>query len=170
MKYSFRVVIGKFIICSSILLLCFIGMILAAIITKLTFVALAWFQSGIFEVLWSDIVYAAQLGGLGGILGFCWVLLYLLGQRALVENNYLSVSEKTELEIAKQTLKNSKDPAEREKVQQKYDALLEKDIASDKEVIAACSNGNAGSSACASARLKVIASKEGYEDGPYKRL
>lgn len=106
----------------------------------------------------------------GGILGFCWVLLYLLGQRALVENNYLSVSEKTELEIAKQTLKNSKDPAEREKVQQKYDALLEKDIASDKEVIAACSNGNAGSSACASARLKVIASKEGYEDGPYKRL
>ncbi|EIS6253309.1 hypothetical protein LN311_004689 [Escherichia coli] len=56
------------------------------------------------------------------------------------------MSEKTELEIAKQTLKNSKDPAEREKVQQKYDALLEKDIASDKEVIAACSNGNAGSS------------------------
>ena len=60
------------------------------------------------------------------------------------------------LEIAKQTLKNSKDPAEREKVQQKYDALLEKDIASDKEVIAACSNGNAGSSACASARLKAV--------------
>lgn len=84
-----------------------------------------------------------------------------------VDNNYLSVSEKTELEIAKQTLKNSKNPAEREKAQQKYDALLEKDIASDKEVIAACGNGNAGSSACASARLKVIASKEGDEDGPY---
>ncbi|EFF8880555.1 contact-dependent inhibition effector tRNA nuclease [Escherichia coli] len=84
-----------------------------------------------------------------------------------VDNNYLSVSEKTELEIAKQTLKNSKNPAEREKAQQKNDALLEKDIASDKEVIAACGNGNAGSSACASARLKVIASKEGYEDGPY---
>lgn len=77
------------------------------------------------------------------------------------------MSEKTELEIAKQTIKNSKDPAEREKAQQKYDALLEKDIASDKGVIAACSNGNAGSSACASARLKAIASKEGYEDGPY---
>nr|WP_293641160.1 hypothetical protein [Pluralibacter sp.] len=77
------------------------------------------------------------------------------------------MSEKTELEIAKQTLKNSKDPAEREKAQQKYDALLEKDITSDKEVIDACGNGNAGSSACASARLKVIASKEGYEDGPY---
>ncbi len=78
MKYSSRVVIGKFIICSSILLLCFIGMILAAITTKLAFIALTWFQSGIFEVLWGDIVYAAQLGGLGGfILGFCWVLLYL---------------------------------------------------------------------------------------------
>ncbi len=109
------------------------------------------------------------MGGLGGgaykvFVGFC---ILFFGQRDLVENNNLSVSEKTELEIAKQTLKNSKDPAEREKVQQKYDALLEKDIASDKEVIAACSNGNAGSSACASARLKVIASKEGYEDGPY---
>ena len=89
------------------------------------------------------------------------------GKTTVVENNYLSVSEKTELEIAKQTLKNSKDPAEREKAQQKYNALREKDIASDKEVIAACGNGNAGSSACASARLKVIASKEGYEDGPY---
>nr|WP_241956719.1 hypothetical protein [Escherichia albertii] len=66
----------------------------------------------------------------------------LSGKNA-VENNYLSVSEKTELEIAKQTLKNSKDPAEREKARQKYDALLEKDISSDKAVIAACSNGQA---------------------------
>ncbi|EGL8664817.1 hypothetical protein IGU65_004745, partial [Escherichia coli] len=53
-------------------------------------------------------------------------------ERVVVENNYLSVSEKTELELAKQTLKNSKDPVEREKAQQKYDALLEKDISSDK--------------------------------------
>ena len=45
-----------------------------------------------------------------------------------------------------------------------------KKIFSDKEVIAACSNGNAGSSACASARLKAIASKEGYEDGPYNEI
>ncbi|MCX5575264.1 hemagglutinin repeat-containing protein [Enterobacter sp. E-TC7] len=84
-----------------------------------------------------------------------------------VENNYLSVSEKTELELAKQTLQNSKDPKERELAKQKYDALREKDIASDKDVIDACGNGNAGSSACAGARLKVIATKEGYEDGPY---
>ncbi|QPT15844.1 hypothetical protein I6G37_19520 [Serratia rubidaea] len=81
----------------------------------------------------------------------------------MVENNYLSVSEKTELEIAKQKLQNSKDPAEREKAQQKINELREKDIASDKEVIDACSNGNAGSAACASARLKVIEAKEGYE-------
>ncbi|HGN8895344.1 TPA: DUF6862 domain-containing protein [Enterobacter roggenkampii] len=52
--------------------------------------------------------------------------------------------EKTELEIAKQTLKNRKDPAECEKAQPKYDALIEKDIASDKDVIDACGNGNAG--------------------------
>ncbi|HBN7424996.1 TPA: contact-dependent inhibition effector tRNA nuclease [Escherichia coli] len=87
--------------------------------------------------------------------------------RNSVENNYLSVSEKTELEIAKQTLKNSKDPAEREKAQQKYDALLEKDISSDKAVITACSNGQAASAACAGERLKVIAAKGGYETGHY---
>ncbi|EFC1623534.1 Contact-dependent inhibitor A, partial [Escherichia coli] len=87
--------------------------------------------------------------------------------RNSVENNYLSVSEKTELEIAKQKLKNSKDPAEREKAQQKYDALLEKDISSDKAVIAACSNGQAASAACAGERLKVIAAKGGYETGHY---
>ncbi|GAA3579163.1 hypothetical protein GCM10023078_03780 [Gibbsiella greigii] len=86
--------------------------------------------------------------------------------KTTVENNYLSVSEKTELEIAKQKL-NSKDPAEREKAQQTINDLREKDIASDKEIIDACGNGNAESSACAGARLKVIASKEGYEDGPY---
>jgi filamentous hemagglutinin len=39
--------------------------------------------------------------------------------------------------------------------------LIEKNIASDKDVIDACGNGNAGSSACAGARLKVIATKEG---------
>lgn len=77
------------------------------------------------------------------------------------------MSEKTELEIAKQTLKNSKDAAEREKAQQKYDALLEKDISSDKAVIAACSNGQAASAACAGERLKVIAAKGGYETGNY---
>jgi len=87
--------------------------------------------------------------------------------KTTTENNYLSVSEKTELELAKQTLQNSKDPAEREKAQQKYDALMEKDITSDKEVIDACSNGNAGSAACAGARLKVIAAKDEYETGQY---
>ncbi|EGK8846153.1 hemagglutinin-related protein [Escherichia coli] len=87
--------------------------------------------------------------------------------RNSVENNYLSVSEKTELEIAKQKLKNSKDPAEREKAQQKYDALLEKDISSDKAVITACSNGQAASAACAGERLKVIAAKGGYETRHY---
>jgi len=84
----------------------------------------------------------------------------------VVENNYLSVSEKTELELAKLKL-NSKDPAEREKAQQKYDALREKDIASDQKVIDACSNGNAGSAGCASARLEVIAARGEYETGQY---
>ncbi|KEA52619.1 hypothetical protein DT73_10975 [Mangrovibacter sp. MFB070] len=77
------------------------------------------------------------------------------------------MSDKTELEIAKQTLKNSKDPAEREKAQQKYDALLEKDISSDEAVIAACSNGKAASAACAGERLKVFVAKGGYETGNY---
>ncbi|POW58502.1 filamentous hemagglutinin [Candidatus Pantoea alvi] len=81
-----------------------------------------------------------------------------------VENNWLSVSEKTELELAKQTLKNSKDPAEREKAQQDVARLVEKDISSDKKVINACSNGGAGSAACATARLEVIAAKSEYEN------
>jgi len=73
-----------------------------------------------------------------------------------VENNFLSVSDKTELEIAKQKL-NSKDPAERDKAQKTINDLREKDIASDQKVIDACGNGNAGSAACAGARLEVIA-------------
>lgn len=86
------------------------------------------------------------------------------GGKNAVENNYLSVSEKTELEIAKQTLKNSKDQAEREKAQQTINALREKDIDSDQKVIDACGNGNAGSAACAGARLEVIAAKGEYEN------
>ncbi|WP_050572340.1 cytidine deaminase-like fold-containing protein, partial [Serratia marcescens] len=84
-----------------------------------------------------------------------------------VENNYLSVQEKTELELAKQKLQNSNDPAEREQAQQKINELREKDIASDKKVIEACGNGGAASAACASARLEVIAAKGEYETGPY---
>lgn len=80
----------------------------------------------------------------------------------VVENNYLSVSEKTELELAKQKL-NSNDPAEREKAQQAVNALREKDIASDKKVMDACGNGNAGSAACAGARLDAVAAKGEYE-------
>ncbi len=86
--------------------------------------------------------------------------------KVVVENNWLHVSEKTELEIAKQKL-SSKDPAEREKAQQSINALREKDIASDQKVIDACGNGNAGSAACAGARLEVIAAKGGYETGQY---
>jgi len=86
---------------------------------------------------------------------------------AIVENNFLSVSEKTELELAKQKLQNSKDPAEREQAQQKINALKELDISRDKKVIEACSNGGAGSAACASARLEVVAAKGEYETGPY---
>jgi len=120
---------------------------------KETVSALATLASGLAGGLVGDstqsAAYAAQTG------------------KTTVENNWLSVSEKTELEIAKQTLKNSKDPAERVKAQQKYDALLEKDISSDKAVIAACSNGQAASAACAGERLKVIAAKGGYETGNY---
>ncbi|MCT4708599.1 glycohydrolase toxin TNT-related protein [Enterobacteriaceae bacterium H16N7] len=80
-----------------------------------------------------------------------------------VENNYLSVSEKTEFELAKLKL-NSKDPAEREKAQQTINDLREKDITSDQKVIDACGNGNAGSAACAGARLEVITAKGEYEN------
>lgn len=83
-----------------------------------------------------------------------------------VENNYLHVSEKTELEIAKQKL-NSNDPAEREKAQQKIGELIELSISRDKKVLEACGNGGAGSAACASVRLEAIVAKGEYEIGPY---
>ncbi len=72
-------------------------------------------------------------------------------EEVVVENNFLSVEEKTKLELAKQKLQNSKDPAEREQAQQTINELREKDIASDKKVIEACGNGVA--------RLEVIAAK-----------
>ncbi|WP_338554443.1 hemagglutinin repeat-containing protein [Pantoea agglomerans] len=84
-----------------------------------------------------------------------------------VEQNHLHVSEKTELELAKQKLQNSKDPAEREQAQQKINELNELDISRDQKVLDACGNGNAGSAACAGARLEVIAVKGEYETGPY---
>uniref|UniRef100_UPI004055FB13 VENN motif pre-toxin domain-containing protein n=1 Tax=Lelliottia amnigena TaxID=61646 RepID=UPI004055FB13 len=120
---------------------------------KQTISTLASISAGIAGGLAGDSTLSAAAGSQAG--------------KNAVENNYLSVSEKTELEIAKQTLKNSKDAAEREKAQQKYDALVEKDITSDKEVIDACSNGNAGSTACANARLNVLVAKGSYETGPY---
>uniref|UniRef100_UPI0036D3DE25 VENN motif pre-toxin domain-containing protein n=1 Tax=Pantoea sp. sgz302252 TaxID=3341827 RepID=UPI0036D3DE25 len=84
-----------------------------------------------------------------------------------VENNYLYVREKTELEKAKQTLQNSKDPTEREQAQQQINDFREKSISRDQKVIEACGNGNAASAACAGARLEVIAARGEYETGQY---
>ncbi|WKV52818.1 hemagglutinin repeat-containing protein [Dickeya fangzhongdai] len=85
-----------------------------------------------------------------------------------VENNFLSVSEKSELEIAKQKLRNSTDPAEREQAEKDVARLTELDISRDKKVIAACGNGNAASAGCASARLEAYQAKVEYENtGPY---
>ncbi|MDU4126040.1 hemagglutinin repeat-containing protein [Pantoea sp.] len=83
-----------------------------------------------------------------------------------VENNWLHVNEKTELEIAKQQLR-SNDPAEREQAQQKINDLREKDISRDKKVMDACGNGRAASPGCASARLEAYSAKNEYETGNY---
>ncbi|POG23958.1 hypothetical protein C2855_07595 [Aeromonas bestiarum] len=84
--------------------------------------------------------------------------------KTVVENNYLSAPEKSELEVAKRKL-HSKDPAERVLAQQKVNELIELDISRDKKVLDAC-GGQAGatSSACAKARLDAFTAKEGYED------
>ncbi|WP_321148193.1 hemagglutinin repeat-containing protein [Serratia nevei] len=83
-----------------------------------------------------------------------------------VENNYLNLSEKSELEVAKHKL-NSKDAAEREAAQKKVAELTELDISRDKAVMDACGNGGAASAACAGARLEAFKAKESYETGPY---
>lgn len=78
MKYSYRKKIGKYIICVSMFLLSVIGMVLAALIIKLTFAMLLWFTNGSFDFACNDIFYAIKLGGTGGsILGIGWVLFYL---------------------------------------------------------------------------------------------
>ncbi|MFP1890274.1 VENN motif pre-toxin domain-containing protein, partial [Lonsdalea quercina] len=81
-----------------------------------------------------------------------------------VENNYLSVSEKSELEIAKQKLRNSKDPAEREQAEKDIARLTELDISRDGAVLAACGNGAAGSAACAASRVEAYQFKAEYEN------
>ena len=84
----------------------------------------------------SATISARMVGGLAGDSTGSAVAGAQGGKNA-VENNFLSVSEKTELEIAKQKL-NSKDPAERDKAQKTINDLREKDIASDQKVIDAC--------------------------------
>ncbi|GLY63166.1 hypothetical protein Pcaca05_40230 [Pectobacterium carotovorum subsp. carotovorum] len=84
--------------------------------------------------------------------------------RNAVENNYLSVSEKSELEIAKQKLRDSKDPAEREQAEKEIARLMELDISRDGAVLVACGNGAAGSAACAAARLDAYQAKAEYEN------
>ncbi|GKW22386.1 hypothetical protein PEC302107_41150 [Pectobacterium araliae] len=81
-----------------------------------------------------------------------------------MENNYLSVSEKSELEIAKQKLKNSQDPEEREQAEKDVVRLIELDISRDSAVVAACGNGAAGSAACAAARVNAYQTKTEYEN------
>lgn len=68
--------------------------------------------------------------------------------------------------VIKQKL-NSSNTAKREQAQQTTNDFREKDISRDQKVIEACGNGNAGSAACAVARLEVIASKGEYETGQY---
>lgn len=81
-----------------------------------------------------------------------------------MENNWLSVSEKSELEIAKQKLRSSRDPAEREQAEKDVARLTELDISRDKKVIAACGNGNAASAGCATTRLEAYQAKVEYEN------
>lgn len=80
-----------------------------------------------------------------------------------VENNWLSVSEKTELELAKQKL-NSSNPAEREKAQRDVARLTELSITRDQKVIDACGNGKAASAACAGARAEAFVAKAEFEN------
>ncbi|MFP1814117.1 CdiA family toxin C-terminal domain-containing protein [Lonsdalea quercina] len=74
------------------------------------------------------------------------------------------MSEKSELEIAKQKLRNSKDPAEREQAEKEIARLTELDISRDGAVLAACGNGAAGSAACAASRVEAYQFKAEYEN------
>jgi filamentous hemagglutinin len=115
------------------------------------------------KMLVANIVTLAGAVAGGAVDGRVGVVSGASAGRTEVENNYLSVSEKSELEIAKQKLKNSRDPAEREQAEKDITRLAELSLSRDENVIAACSNGQAASAGCASARLKAYAVKVEYE-------
>jgi len=108
---------------------------------------------------------ALAAGLAGGVIGDSNADTLMAAQagKTTVENNYLSVSEKSELEIAKQKLRNSKDPEEREQAEKDVARLTELDISRDGAVLVACGNGAAGSAACAAARLDAYQAKVEYE-------
>ncbi|WP_258034950.1 VENN motif pre-toxin domain-containing protein [Pectobacterium odoriferum] len=112
--------------------------------------ALSTLASGLVSGLASNSTASAASGAQSG--------------RNAVENNFLSVSEKSELEIAKQKLKNSKDLEEREQAEKEIARLTELDISRDSAVVAACGNGAAGSAACAAARVNAYQTKAEYEN------
>lgn len=79
MKYSTRVLIGHIIISMCIFLFSIIGIIVAAVVTKLIFVILAWLYNGSLDLSWGEIFRVIQLGSVGGgILGIGITLFRLL--------------------------------------------------------------------------------------------
>ncbi|CAM3617791.1 hypothetical protein L1C56_16295 [Klebsiella pneumoniae] len=76
MKYYYRALIGHMVISVCIFLFSVIGIIMVALITKLTFSVLEWLLNGSFDLSWSEILHSMKLGGVGGgILGIGIVLL-----------------------------------------------------------------------------------------------
>lgn len=76
MKYSTRVLIGHVIISACILLFSVIGIAIAALMTKLTFVLLAWLLKDTFDLSWIEVLSSIKIGVIGGgILGAGIILL-----------------------------------------------------------------------------------------------
>lgn len=65
MKHSTPVLIGHAVISVCILLFSIIGIAIVALMTKVTFIALAWFLNGAFELSWHDFLRSIKIGVIG---------------------------------------------------------------------------------------------------------
>ena len=61
MKYYYRVLIGHVVISACIFLFSIIGIAIVALMTKITFVLLAWLLTGVLNLSWDEVFHCMKM-------------------------------------------------------------------------------------------------------------